>query len=70
MHKWRYQLVWSAQIQSSAKMVRNRFMRSLYHLKTIRGSDELLLFVTLILEVDEVTNWFKMLRIRPPVEFK
>jgi hypothetical protein len=35
LHKWRYQRVWSAQVQGSAKMVRNRFLRSLYHLKTI-----------------------------------
>jgi hypothetical protein len=49
-------------------MVRTSFLRSLYHLENIEESDEFLVPVTLNLGLDEVTNWFNMSHVTPPVE--
>jgi hypothetical protein len=49
-------------------MVRTSFLKSLYHLESIEESDEFLVPVTLNLRLDEVTNWFNMSHVTPPVE--
>ena len=46
----------------------NKLRSGLYHSRQMWGSVEILVLVTLKIGLDELTNWFKMSRVTPPVE--